>query len=82
MTHNDAYTARAHSTLNRMSKQRLPKHAGDTQTDTEEHAVDRQAAPVHQATTETSEYTDDVRGRWTDDGGQNTTALTDDAQSF
>ena len=82
MTHNNAYTARAHSTLNRMSKQRLPKHGGDTQTNAEEHAVQRQAVPVHQATTETSECTEDVRGRWTDDGGQNTTTLMDGAQSF
>jgi len=78
MTHNDAYTARAHS----MSKQRLPKHGGDTQTSAEEHAVQRQAVPVHQATTETSECTDDERGRWTDDGGQNTATLIDRAQSF
>jgi hypothetical protein len=82
MPHNDAYTVRVYSTLNRMSKQRLPKHAGDTPTNGEERAVDRQAVPVRQAATKTSECTDDVRGRWTDDGGQNTTTPTDDAQSF
>jgi hypothetical protein len=82
MTHNDAYTAHAHSTLNRMSKQRLAKHAGDTPANAEEPAAHRQAVPVQQAATETSECRDDVRGRWTDDGGQNTTTPTDDAQSF
>lgn len=82
MTHNNVYTAHAHSTLNMISKQRPPKHAGDAQTNTEEPAARRQAAPVHQATAETSECTDDVCGRWTDDGGRNTTTPTDDAQSF
>ena len=82
MTRNNAYTVRTHSTLNRMSKQRLPKHGGDTQTNAEEHAVHRQAVPVHQATTETSECTDDVCGRWTDDGGQDTTTLMNGVQSY
>ena len=82
MAHNDANTARVHSTLNRMSKQPLPKYGGDTQTNTEEHAVHRQAVPIYQAAAKTSECTDDVRGRWTDDGGQNTTTLMDGAQSI
>ena len=82
MTDSDASTVRVYSTLSRMSKQRLPKHAGDTPANAEEHAVHRQAVPVPQAATETSECTNDVRGRWTDDGGQNTTTLMEGAQSF
>lgn len=79
MTHNNADTSHAHSTLNKMSKQRLPKHGGDTQTNAEEHTVPRPAVSICQIATETSECADDVCGRWTDDGGQNTTILIDGA---
>jgi hypothetical protein len=82
MTHNDAHTARAQSTLNSRSKQRLAKHGGDTQTNAEERAVPLREGQVPQTTTETREYTNDVHGRWSDDGGQNTTTLMDGAQSF
>ena len=71
MTHNDAHTARVQSTLKRMSKQRLPIHGGDTQTNAEERAAHVLEGHVHQASAETRDYTNDVRGRWADDGGQN-----------
>lgn len=81
MTHNDTYTARAYSMFHNMSKLHPAKH-DDAQTNAEERAIHRQAVPVQQAATETSECTDDVRGRWTDDGGQNATTPINDAQSF
>ena len=82
MTHHDAHTARVHHTLNKMSKQRPARHGGDAQTNTEERTVHRQAVPICQAATETSQSMEDIRGRWADDGGQNTITLIDDVQSF
>lgn len=82
MTRNDTSTARAHSTFHSMSKQRPAKHAADAQANRQERAVHRQAVSIYQAATETSQCREDVRGRWADDGGQNTITLIDDVQSF
>ena len=82
MTRNDASTARARSTFHRVSKQRPAKHDGDAQTNRQERAVHRQAASIYQAAAETNQPTEDIRGRWADDGGQNTNAVIDGAQSF
>jgi hypothetical protein len=82
MTRNDASTARAHSTLHSISKQRPAKHGGDAQINMQERAVHRQAVSIYQAATETSHSREDIRGRWVDDGGQNTIRLMDDAQSI
>lgn len=77
MTHIDARPAHAQSALQWRSQQRSPKHGGDPQANTGGRAVHLLDVHAHQATTETSERTDDERGRWTDDGGQNNTTLLD-----
>ncbi len=82
MRHNSASTARAHSTFHSMSTRRSAKRGGAAQTTTEECAVRRQAMPICQAATETSQSTEDIRDHWADDGGQNTITLMDDAQSI
>jgi hypothetical protein len=75
-------TARAQRPLNGMPKQRFPKQGDDTQTNADEGAGRRLKVHVHQAATEASQYTNDVRGRWSDDGGQNNTTLTECEPSF
>jgi hypothetical protein len=65
-----------------MSKQRPAKQGGDAQTNPEERIVDQQAVPVYQVAAETNQPTEDIRGRWADDGGQNTITLVDSAQSI